>query len=272
MKYLASLLFLGTFFTLIAQEKVVLNHHYVPNQKIEQTTSSAIKSKMKFNGDSEMLVMLEAGGTPTTSTESTLMEMETIVTTGFLDSENCFDIELLFIKAKSNDDEIISTGTKIIGDICENEEPEFYDIVNTTMDPDVKNMTLELISSMFTQMDFNNLILQKDVPLQQEQNLVIPIGFMELEMLITITYTLKSIKNGMANIDFVHKVSGNSEVMDIPFTLSGDGNGKLIYDTKNDITVLYESTIFQNIFMNMDGLKCEINQQVTQKQEFKILK
>lgn len=271
MKKLATILFTAIALSLFSQESVVLNHRYVPNQKLEQKTSMETISEIQFIGDEEVLALLEKSGTSAISTENSLMEMETIATSSALDSENCFDIEVLYTKAELNNEEIVSTGTRIIGDICEDEDPEFYDIVNSTMDPDVKDMTLDLISSLVKQLDLNHLVLKKGVPYNDLQTLKLSLAVLEIDMLIEITYTLKSIENGMAYIDFVQKSSANSEVKDYPVHLTGYGKGQLVYDTINNLIILYESNISQNILMDMGFFKSKINQQITQKQEYKII-
>lgn len=271
MKKLATILFTAIALSLFSQESVVLNHRYVPNQKLEQKTSMETISEIQFIGDEEVLALLEKSGTSAISTENSLMEMETIATSSALDSENCFDIEVFYTKAELNNEEIVSTGTRIIGDICEDEDPEFYDIVNSTMDPDVKDMTLDLISSMVKQLDLNHLVLKKGVPYNDLQTHKLSLAVLEIDMLIEIIYTLKSIENGMAYIDFVQKSSANSEVKDYPVHLTGYGKGQLVYDTINNLIILYESNISQNILMDMGFFKSKINQQITQKQEYKII-
>lgn len=251
MKKTIVLLIILTQFTIItySQDSLSFKSKYLPEKKYNQTIEQTSNTELKYFGSDEFLTKIKNKGiqNPTMTSKTSLMEC--IIKTGLLNNKSTFPLTMEFAKITSSDGKkAMPDGTILYGNVLGDNIPTFDSISMTGMDEEVKNTVLQSMQSMYSQLNFPEKKLKVGDEFTRESPLSLPISDVTVEMAITTKYKLKSILDGIASFDISQIYTVKSTITKYIITANGNGEGKLLYDVKNNFYLKYQ--LDNNLEMN----------------------
>lgn len=133
----------------------------------------------------------------------------------------------------------IPEGTVVQGEVIGDKLPTFSKVVSGTLDFDQKERLLQTVRSNFEQLDFPEQRLKIGDQFSADRTSTMPMEGSVIEMVVTTTYKLLSIKDNMAQFELSQNYRMTPKMMDNSFTGSGNGKGQLSYDMENFLVTDY---------------------------------
>ena len=223
---------------------------YSPETIYNQTVINSSDYEMTYSGSENLLKMLKENGTENPVKIKNSFNVETVSKTGKIGKDGDFPITIEYIKASDKDGKsVIPSGTLLFGNTTLSSMPKLDSIVGTGMEENFKKSIFQMVQSTFNQLALPEKKLKVGESFSQESPLKLPIGGINIEMIITTTYNLKSITAKSAFFDIVQVYS--MKFTDTSFESSGSGNGtgKLVYDIPNHF--VSENTLNMELNLNL---------------------
>lgn len=268
MKKLFLLLFLsGTFFN-YGQSNQILDFKagYSPETSYHQTTLNSSDYEVLYSGSEKFLETLKQNEVPNPTKIKNSFNLETLSKTGKIDKNGNFPITIEYLNSiDANGKTIIPNGTLLYGKTSLSNMPEMDSIVSKGMEENFKNVIFQTVKSTFSQLVMPQKKLKKGESFTQESPLTIPIAGINIEMLISTIYNLKSMNSKNAFFDITQTYT--IKMSDNRFETSGAGIGKgnLIYDIPNHF--INENTLKMDF--NLDLKHTDFTLQLKSKTDFK---
>lgn len=236
MKKLLLLLFLsGTFFN-YAQSNQILDFKagYSPETSYNQTTINSSDYEVLYSGSEKFLEVLKQKEIPNPTKIKNSFNLITLSKTGKTDKNGNFPITIEYLKSiDANGKTIIPNGTLLYGKTSLSNMPQMDSIVSKGMEESFKNVIFQTVKSTFSQLVMPQKKLKIGESFTQESPLTLPIAGINIEMLITTTYNLKSINSKNAFFDIIQTYTMKMSDNRFETNGSGIGKGNLIYDIPN---------------------------------------
>ncbi|WPO77116.1 hypothetical protein [Flavobacterium sp. KACC 22761] len=207
---------------------------YAPETIYNQNTTNSSDYEIAYSGSEKFLEALKKNGNENPTKIKTIFNVETVSKTGKMGTDGNFPITIEYLKSTdANGKSIIPSGTLLYGKSSLNTMPKMDSIVAEGMEENLKNTIFQMVQSTFSQILLPQKKLKIGESFSQDNPLVIPIAGISFEMVITTTYTLKSMDSKNAFFDIVQTYT--IKMSDNRFETSGTGKGKgnLIYDIPN---------------------------------------
>ena len=223
---------------------------YSPETIYNQTVINSSDYEMTYSGSEELLEMLKENGTENPVKIKNSFNVETVSKTGKIGKDGSFPITIEYLKAFDKDGKtIIPSGTLLFGNATLSSMPKLDSIVGAGMEENFKKSIFQMVQSTFNQVAMPEKKLKAGESFSQESPLKLPIGGINIEMIITTTYSLKSFTAKSAFFDIVQVYS--MKFTDTTFDSSGSGNGtgKLVYDISNHF--VSENTLNMELNLNL---------------------
>ncbi|TDP01631.1 hypothetical protein [Flavobacterium sp. 245] len=252
MKKIFLLLFSSLTFLSYSQSNQVIDFKsgYSPETSYHQTTINSSDYEATYSGSEKLLENLEKNGVSNPTKIKNIFNIETLSKTGKIDKNGNFPITIEYVKSTdANGKTIIPNGTLLYGKTSLFNMPEMDSIVAKGMDENLKNTIFQMVKSTFSQLVMPQKKLKIGESFVQESPLVIPIAGISIEMLITTTYSLKSVnsKNAFFDITQIYTM----KMSDSRFETKGAGTGKgaLIYDISNHF--ITENNLAMDFYLDL---------------------
>jgi len=160
---------------------------------------------------------------------------------------------------------IIPNGTLLYGKTSLSTMPQMDSIVSKGMEESFKNIIFQTVKSTFSQLVMPQKKLKIGESFVQQSPLTLPIAGINIEMVITTTYNLKSMNSKNAFFDITQTYT--MKMSDSRFETNGAGLGKgdLIYDIPNHF--ITENTLVMDF--NLDLKSTDFTLQLKSKSDFK---
>ena len=210
---------------------------YAPETIYNQTVTNSSDYEMTYSGSEKLLEILKKNGTENPTKIKNAFNVETVSKTGKVGKDGNFPITIEYLQSSDiNGKSVIPNGTLLFGNASLSSMPKLDSIVGTGMEENFKNSIFKMVQSTFDQLAMPEKKLKVGESFSQESPLTIPIAGINIEMVITTTYSLKSITTKSAFFDIVQVYS--MKIADTRFDTNGSGNGtgKLVYDIPNHFT------------------------------------
>jgi len=208
---------------------------FSPQTIYNQTTSNSSSNELTYKGSEELLNSLKSSGVKNPTITNQTINMESIFKTGKANAEGIFPVIIEYIKALDDKgNTIIPNGTLIYGKGSTTGLPKLDSIVAKDMDDVSKNTVFEIVKSSFSQLALPGKKLKVGEAFSEESSIQIPIGALNIDMLVTTIYKLTSIvgKNAYFDINQVYTANVTSDNLN-NIIFSGMGTGKMTYDIPN---------------------------------------
>ncbi|KOP39098.1 hypothetical protein DBB36_16530 [Flavobacterium sp. WLB] len=246
------LVFIFTTFQNYCQSNQILDFKpgYSPETIYNQTVTNSSDYEMTYSGSEELLTMLKENGTENPVKIKSSFNVETVSKTGKIDKNGSFPITIEYLKSSDKDGKsVIPSGTLLYGNATLSSMPKLDSIVGKGMEENFKNSIFNMVQSTFNQLAMPEKKLKAGESFSQESPLKLPIGGINIEMVITTIYSLKNITPKSAFFDIVQTYT--MKLADPSFDSSGSGNGtgKLVYDITNHF--ISENTLNMELNLNL---------------------
>lgn len=268
MKKLFVLLFISGTFLNYSQSNQILDFKagYSPQTVYNQMTLNSSDNEIVYSGSESFLEKLKKNQVPNPTSIKSDMTIETVSKTGKADKDGIFPITIEYLKAvDGNGKIIIPSGTLLYGNATSTSLPKMDSIVAKDMEESMKNVIFQTVQSTFSQLVMPQKKLKIGESFIQENPLTLPIAGINIEMLITTVYKLKSMdsKNALFDISQTYTM----KMSDARFETSGAGigSGNLIYDIPNHF--MSENTLKMDF--NLDLKHPDFNMRLNSKSDFK---
>ncbi|WJS96922.1 hypothetical protein NYQ10_10805 [Flavobacterium johnsoniae] len=268
MKKLFVLLFISATIFNYGQSNQILDFKagYSPQTVYNQTTINSSDYEVTYSGSETFLETLKKNQVPNPTAIKSIMTIEIVSKTGKTDKEGTFPITIEYLKAvDGNGRTIIPSGTLLYGKTSETTLPKMDSIVAKDMEESMKNVIFQTVQSTFSQLVMPQKKLKIGESFVQESPLTLPIAGINIEMVITTVYKLKSMNSKNAFFDISQTYT--MKMSDTRFDTSGSGigNGDLIYDIPNHF--MAENNLKMDF--NLDLKDTDFSIQLKSKSEFK---
>lgn len=239
---------------------------YSAETTYNQITSNASDYEVLYAGSEKFLENLKQNGVVNPTKIKNSLNLETLSKTGKTDKSGNFPITIEYLKSiDANGKTIIPNGTLLYGKTSSSTMPEMDSIVSKGMEESFKNIIFQTVKSTFSQLVMPQKKLKIGESFIQESPLTLPIAGINIEMLITTTYSLKSMNSKNAFFDITQTYT--MKMSDSRFETNGAGIGKgdLVYDIPNHFII--ENTLAMDF--NLDLKSTDFSLQLKSKSDFK---
>lgn len=238
MKKLFFLLFTSISYLNYGQSNQILDFkiHFKPQTNYNQTMASSSEYELTYEGSDELIKTITDSGVKNPTITKNTSLVESVLKTGKTNAEGNFPVVIEYLKTlDTNGNTIIPKGTLIYGKGSVSGLPKLDSIVAKDMDETFKNSIFQTVQSSFAQIALPEKKLKIGESFSQESPINIPVGALNIDMMITTIYKLKNITGTNAYFDITQAYTANvsSESLN-NITASGTGTGKLIYDIPNN--------------------------------------
>ena len=221
-------------------EGLILKVHYQPESKYLISTIRGTETVITYSGQEIAMQKLKSMNikNPTVSKVKTKTDMELITTKRLKD--NKIPVSLFYKKTMSLDGKgEIPEGTMIYGEIKNDELPVFNAIASSLIDFDQKKQLLQIVNSTYDQFNFPEKRLKIGDQFSMDRPVSIPMEGSVINTVITTSYKLLSLNNGIAEFELNQKYQMTPQMMDNSFTGKGTGKGQLSYNIANSLITNY---------------------------------
>ena len=221
-------------------EGLILKVQYQPEKTYNISTIRGTETAITYSGQDIAMRKLKSMNikNPTISKVKTKTDTEMI--TGKRLADQSFPVRLTYKKTMSLDGKNeIPEGSMVQGEIIDDQLPNFSSVTSETLGFEQKAQLLQAVQTTFEQFKFPEQQLKIGDQFSTDRPMEMAMEGSTIEVIVTTTYKLLSIKNGMAQFDLVQSYQMTPKIMDNSFTGSGNGKGQLSFDIGNSLITEY---------------------------------
>ena len=259
----------------VAQTKNELQFkiQYNPETKYDQTLDQTSHLEMKYAGEPEFMQTLKDKGVQNPTIIDNHSIIESVMKTGKLTNKTYFPLTIEFLKTTNSDNKTqIPDGTIIYGKGTLGNMPTLDSIVSKGLNEEFKKGILETMKATFAQINIPERKVKVGDVFDIDTPLSIPVASLQMEMTITTTYKLLSIKNNVADFDISQVYTMKTNTTKFPMNATGTGKGKLLYDVVNNFNLNYQIDMEMSANMKIEKIELDIKSKTGMIQSAKISK
>ena len=114
------------------------------------------------------------------------------------------------------------------------------------------------MQATFTQINIPERTVKVGEVFDLDTPLSIPMAGMQLDMTITTTYKLVSLKNNVADFDISQVYTMKSNTTKFPMNATGTGKGKLLYDVIHNFNLKYQIDMEMSANIKIEKMELDI--------------
>ena len=259
----------------VAQTKNELQFkiQYNPETKYDQTLDQTSHLEMKYAGEADFMQTLKDKGVQNPTIVDNHSVIESVMKTGKLTNKTYFPLTIEFLKTTNSDNKTqIPDGTIIYGKGTINNLPTLDSITSKGLSEEYKKTIMQTMQSFFTQLNIPERKVKVGEVFDLDTPLSIPVAGMQMDMTITTTYKLLSIKNNVADFDISQVYTMKTNTTKFPMNATGTGKGKLLYDVVNNFNLNYQIDMEMSANMKIEKIELDIISKMKMLQTAKISK
>lgn len=221
-------------------EGLILKVQYQPEKSYNISTIRGTETVITYSGQDIAMRKLKSMRIKNPTISKVKTKTDTELATGKRSADESFPVSLTYKKTMSLDGKNeIPEGTVVQGEIKGEGQPTFSKVVSGTLNIDQKIQLLQSVQSTFEQFKFPEHRLKIGDQSSTDRPVSMPMEGSTIEIVVTTTYKLLSIINGMAQFELSQSYQMTPKIMDNSFTGSGSGKGQLSYDIANCLITDY---------------------------------
>jgi hypothetical protein len=259
----------------VAQTKneLLFKIQYNPETKYEQTLEQSNHMELKYAGEPDFMQTLKDKGVQNPTIVDSHSVIESVMKTGKLSNKTNFPLTIEFIKTTNSDNKVqIPDGTIIYGKGTLNNLPVLDSITSKGLSEELKKTIMQTMQSFFTQLNIPERKVKVGEVFDLDTPLSIPLAGMQMDMTITTTYKLLSIKNNVGDFDVSQVYTMNTSATQFPMNATGTGKGKLLYDTVNNFNLNFQIDMQMTANMKFEKIELDLISKMGMNQLAKISK
>lgn len=233
------------------KNEVTIKVGYIPETVYTVSENTSVNMTMTYSGPDDFLDALREQGVENPTHVNNIAQKTMEFRTGKLTKKGNFPVELRFLSVGEDLKRILKEGTVVYGKGTPNAFPVF-DSISGNYDKEFKKMFLQSLQSIMSQIKYPEQKMKIGESASIDTPLSLPIGPMALNMKITSTYKLLSIKGNEADFDvsMVYSLAGDMQGKDIK--AGGNAKGKMLYLIDKSFYKDYTVDMNMNMEMNID--------------------
>ena len=221
-------------------EGVILKVQYQPEKAYNISTIRGTETVITYSGQDIAMRKLKSMNIKNPTISKVKTKTDTELVTGIRSADKSFPVSLTYIKTMSlNGKNEIPEGSVVEGEITGDQLPIFSKVGSASLDIDQKNQLLKTVQNTFEQFKFPEQRLKIGDQFSTDRPMEMAMEGSTIDIVVTTTYKLLSIKNGVAQFDLSQSYQMTPKTMDNSFTGTGSGKGQLIYDIGNSLITDY---------------------------------
>jgi hypothetical protein len=259
----------------VAQTKneLVFKIQYNPETKYDQTLDQTSHLEMKYAGEADFIQTLKEKGVQNPTFVDNHSIIESVMKTGKLTNKTYFPLTIEFLKTTNSDNKTqIPDGTIIYGKGTLGNMPTLDSIVSKGLSEEFKKGLLQTMQATFSQINIPERKVKVGDVFDLDTPLSIPISGIQMDMTITTTYKLLSIKNNIADFDVSQVYTMKANTTKFPMNATGTGKGKLLYDVVNNFNLNYQIDMEMSANVKIEKIELDIKSKMEMIQSAKISK
>lgn len=275
MKKLFLFLLLISLHFCIAQNKneFLFKIQYNPETKYDQTMDQTSHLEMKYAGDVDFMQKLKDKDVQNPTVIDNHSVIESVMKTGKLTNKTYFPLTIEFLKTTNSDNKTtIPDGTIIYGKGTLGNMPTLDSIVSKGLSEEFKKGLLQTMQATFSQINIPERKVKVGDVFDIDTPLSIPVANIQMDMTITTTYKLLSIKNNVADFDISQVYTLKTNTTQFPINATGTGKGKLLYDVVNNFNLKYQIDMEMSANVKIEKIELDIKTKTGMIQSAKISK
>lgn len=246
---------------------------YNPETKYDQTLDQTSYLEMKYAGEADFMQTLKDKGVQNPTIINNHSIIESVMKTGKLTNKTYFPLTIEFLKTTNSDNKTqIPDGTIIYGKGTLGNMPTLDSIVSEGLNEEFKKGILETMKATFAQINIPERKVKVGDVFDIDTPLSIPVANVQMDMTITTTYKLLSIKNNIADFDVSQVYTMKTNTTKFPMNATGTGKGKLLYDVVNNFNLKYQIDMEMSANMKIEKIELDIKSKTGMIQSAKISK
>lgn len=246
---------------------------YNPETKYDQTLDQTSYLEMKYAGEADFMQTLKDKGVQNPTIIDNHSIIESVMKTGKLTNKTFFPLTIEFLKTTNSDNKTqIPDGTIIYGKGTLGNMPTLDSIVSKGLNEEFKKGILETMKATFAQINIPERKVKVGDVFDIDTPLSIPVASLQMDMTITTTYKLLSIKNNIADFDISQVYTMKTNTTKFPMNATGTGKGKLLYDVVNNFNLKYQIDMEMSANMKIEKIELDIKSKTGMIQSAKISK
>jgi hypothetical protein len=259
----------------LAQTKneLVFKIQYNPETKYDQTLDQTSHLEMKYAGEADFIQTLKEKGVQNPTIVDNHSIIESVMKTGKLTNKTYFPLTIEFLKTTNSDNKTqIPDGTIIYGKGTLGNMPTLDSIVSKGLSEEFKKGLLQTMQATFSQINIPERKVKVGDVFDIDTPLSIPLANIQMDMTITTTYKLLSIKNNVADFDVSQVYTMKANTTKFPMDATGTGKGKLLYDVINNFNLSYQIDMEMSANVKIEKIELDIKSKMEMIQSAKISK
>jgi hypothetical protein len=241
-------------------DSVTLKVLYHPETSYNYSTEQTLKTVITYSGKEKSLSELKKRGIKNPTIFDKKSTTEALIKTGKLDKDdNDFPIKVEYVSEITNNGIKAEPVNATFHGKCAVDSIPVFDVAAANgLDKSSKMILLESWQKSFNQLPFSNQKLKAGEELVTRTPSSIPMEGSEIEMIVTSTYKLISIKNGMADFDISQQYALSPKLMDNSFQGTVKGQGHLVYDMEHSIVMNYTLDTEMALTKKLDSFEFQL--------------
>ena len=216
-------------------EGLNLRVQFQPETKYLVSTIRGTETVITYSGQEIAMKELKRMNIKNPTISKVKTKTDTEMLTGERLKDGKFPISIKYNKTISLDGQNeIPEGTLIFGEIINDQLPTF-NTVSGTLNFDQQTQLLEIVRNTFDQFKFPEKLLKIGDQFSMDRPASLPMEGSEIKTVISTTYKLLRINNGMAQFEISQEYKMDPVMMDNSFIGKGNGKGQLNYDIANSL-------------------------------------
>ena len=244
MKKSIAILLLLAFFSCSTPPKpegLILKVQYQPEKTYSISTIRGTETVITYSGQEIAMRKLKSMRIKNPTISKVKTKTDTELVTGKKSADKSFPVSLTYKKTMSLDGKNeIPEGSVVEGEIMGDQLPIFNSVTSGTLDFKQKAQLLQTVQNMFEQFEFpEQQLLKIGEQFSTDRPTEMAMEGSTIEIVITTTYKLLSIKNDVAQFELGQSYQMTPKRMDNSFTGKGSGKGQLSFDIGNSLITEY---------------------------------
>ncbi len=225
-----------------SQNGSVFNYRFKPNRTYIQTVELREISETKYSGDSLFRLKVKENKLKEFESTENLQHIETVIKTDGLVNDTNYKITFEFTKPLYNNTPIVPLGTKLFAH-CSTRKfmPTIDSVSNLEITKDKSKPLIDLARSIILNIEFPEKRMTKGEVFFKTYPITFPGKDNELIIVLVGTgYKLLKIEKGIATFEIKQIYKINPGITKIKPSISGEGNGILLYDINENFYTKYD--------------------------------
>ena len=221
-------------------EGVILKVQYQPEKTYNISTIRGTETVITYSGQPIAMRKLKSMNIKNPTISKVKTKNDTEMVTGKSLADQSFPVRLTYKKTMSLDGKNeIPEGAVVLGEITGNQQPTFNSVTSGTLTSEQKAQLLQTVQTTFDQFKFPEQRLKIGDQFSIDRPMEMAMEGSTIEIKVTTTYKLLSIKNDMAQLELSQSYQMTPKIMNNSFSGKGIGKGQLSYDVANSLITDY---------------------------------